>query len=262
VTPVEQSTPPLNQFRDDVRFAVPQVVTGSRAVLGAFGLFFAARNELQTAAACMMLGAITDFLDGYLANRLHVQSDFGYLFDCFTDYFFYIAVPTFLAFQLAAAPRSMFLIAALAVPFVAGASRYARNIGWSRRESFDEHGFPGLPTLIYAFYIVALVLLWRRAGPPPYASTLLCTSVPLLSVLMVSRVRYPKLSSRPWLLGSILLGINAAPFVGDTQLPAAMLALGGLYVVFSPLALLRKEARCPLPPKPSKRSPFGLSRGA
>lgn len=247
---------------DVARFAVPQLVTGSRAVLGAFALFFAAGHDLASASVCMMLGAVTDFLDGYLAKRLGVRSDFGSVFDCFTDYFFYIAVPSVLAFQLAGAPQSLMVFATLAVPFVAGAVRYARNIGWSRRESFDQHGFAGLPTLIYAFYIVALVLLWRDDGPPPYAQMLLCATAPPLSVLMVSRVRYPKLSGTPWLLCSIVVGLNAVPFVRTTELATAMLVLGGLYVVFSPMALLWKEARCPLPPTSSKHSPYGLSRGA
>jgi phosphatidylserine synthase len=243
------------------RFAVPQVVTGSRAVKRATPMFLAARHDLVSACVYMMLGAFTDFLDGYLAKRLNVRSDFGYVFDCFTDYFFYIVVPSFLAFQLAGAPQSAVLFAALAVPFVAGAARYARNIAWSRRESFDQHGFPGLPTLIYAFYVVGLVLLWHDA-PPSYAPALLCATAPVLSLLMVSRVRYPKLSGKPWLLGSIVVSLNAVPFVRVTELSAVMLALGGLYVVFSPLTLMWKEARCPLPPTPSRRSPYGLSRGA
>jgi CDP-diacylglycerol---serine O-phosphatidyltransferase len=228
-----------------LRFAAPQAVTGTRTLLGAWALFLALDNELDRAALLLTAGVITDRLDGLVASRLHVASEFGYIFDCITDYLFYIVVPTVLALRMAGSPPGGLVLASLTLPFLAGAIRYARNIGLSRTESFERLGFPGLGTLIYAFYVVALVFLWREGGlRSDVAPWLLGLTSPVFAALMISTVRYPRLNS-PWLMVAIVIGLNIMPFFWTAQLAWLTLVLGSAYVLFSPLALRGKEQRCP-----------------
>lgn len=236
-------------MRRALEFAAPQAITGGRALLGAWAMFLAIQNDIERAAIVLILGLITDRLDGLVAKRLQVASEFGYMFDCFTDYLYYVVVPSVLAFRLAGSPASGLVLAALLAPFLTGAIRYARNIGLSRTQSFDRSGFPGLPTLVFAFYIVALVFLRRErelaAGIMP---PLLGITVPLFAVLMVSPLRYPKLAMNPWFLLIVTVGLNIMPFAFTAPLAWATIALGSLYILAAPLTFRgrqQEEAPCP-----------------
>jgi phosphatidylserine synthase len=138
------------------------------------------------------------------------------------------------------------VIPALILPLLAAAIRYARNIGWSRTESFDVLGFRGLPTLIYAFYIVALVFLSREgAFEKSVFPWLFATTSPVFAALMLAPVRYPKLATNPWFLAIVVAGLNLMPFYQTKLLAWTTLVLGSIYVLFSPLAMRFREERCP-----------------
>jgi len=236
----------IAEFQQLLRFAAPQAITAARALLGGWAMLLAVQNDANRAGILLILGLITDRLDGLIAKRLDVSSEFGYRFDCFTDYLFYVVAPTLLAFRLAGSPEGGIVIPALVVPLLTAAIRYARNIGWSRTESFDRLGFRGLPTLIYAFYIVALVFLDREGAiDKTIFPLLLAVTAPIFAALMLAPVRYPKLAMNPWFLITVVAGLNLMPFFQTVLLAWTTLVLGSAYVLFSPLMIRSREERCP-----------------
>jgi CDP-diacylglycerol--serine O-phosphatidyltransferase len=209
-------------------------------------MLLAVQQDLNRAAILLILGLITDRLDGLAARHLAVESEFGYRFDCFTDYLFYVVAPTLLAFRLAGSPGHGLVIPALLLPLLSAAIRYARNIGWGRTESFDRLGFRGLPTLIYAFYIVALVFLDREVAIARSVFPQLFTlTAPVFAALMLAPARYPKLARHAWFLVPVVAGLNVMPFYLTEPLAWATLGLGSAYVIAAPLLPRAREERCP-----------------
>jgi phosphatidylserine synthase len=76
-----------------VRFAVPQLLTATRLVLGTVALISAMDGRTYMAATMITSGAVTDGLDGFVARRLDATSPFGALFDYFADYVCYVVAP-------------------------------------------------------------------------------------------------------------------------------------------------------------------------
>lgn len=232
--------------KSDVRFIIPQMLTGTRTLLGAWALLLAIDGELERASILLIAGVITDRLDGVAARWLNVTSRFGYRFDCYTDYLFYVVVPTVIAMRLLEPSGGVWATLVLALPLLTGAIRYARNLGWSEHESFEDRGFPGMPTIIYAFYLVALVFLRREGGlAEGITPGLLGLTVPFFSLMMLAPVRYPKLSRQSWFLLSAAAGLNLMPFVFTEFLAWTTVVLGSCYVVIPILHAMRGEQRCP-----------------
>jgi CDP-diacylglycerol---serine O-phosphatidyltransferase len=219
----------------DLRLSIPQTVTASRILFGGSALFAAIFRRADLAATLITLGAVTDGLDGPLARMLGVTSDFGALFDYFADYLCYIVAPSVLSFVLVKEPPGVFSLIILGLPVLSGAIRYARNAVWLRKENFAEMGFPGLGTVIYAFFIVTLTFInLEEFIGVIILKRLVLIIIFMVSCLMVLPLRYPKLMKFNWLSVPVLLGITLMPFCYPRILAGIALALGCVYTFVSP----------------------------
>ena len=178
-----------------LRAAAPQVLTAARVMLGAAAVDKASGGEPRTAAALITLGAATDILDGFLARRLGVASEFGALFDTFTDYLCFVVAPWALTRALVGVDAGVAHEALLALPLLTAALRYARNSLLIVTQRGEVRELPGLATVFFAFLPVAAVFLDARALVGASAlSAALTFFVVAFSLLMVAPVRYPKLA--------------------------------------------------------------------
>ncbi len=229
---------------DAARFAAPQILTGFRALLGLFLIFLVAQDRVETAAILWLFGLWTDVLDGALARWLGVCSQFGNLFDFFADYIYHVLAPAVMSLSLIgrdAGPLSLLL---LTLPSPFAAMRYARKAGLSETEYPGIPASPGLATIAYGLYIVALVFFHReRMLEARTLAWLLPVTVPLLSVLMVAPTRYPKLGVYPWILIPILIGLMVFPFFQTALLLWVMVGLIVFYVDLSPLLVEQHPER-------------------
>ena len=187
-------------MRDDdwsvtFRFAVPQALTGLRIALSAAAILFALVHQSTVAAKLIAVATVTDILDGPVAAKLRAQTDFGALFDYFADYLCYIVAPVLLTLSLFRWSDIGYSAFLLTLPLLTGAVRYSRNAVLLRTESFARIGFPGLLTVCYALLTSGAVLVdFETMLGTDRSRMLLCTTVPLLSLMTVSRIRYPKLT--------------------------------------------------------------------
>jgi phosphatidylserine synthase len=227
------------EFAAMLRFGIPQGITASRVILGGGALYAGVFQRVDLAATLITLGAVTDGLDGPLARRLGVISEFGALFDYFADYLCYIVAPVMLSLSIAESHGPLSLIV-LGLPLLAGAIRYSRNAGLLKTQAFDEVGIPGLGTVFYAFFIVTLAFLdLRSVLGAVLLNRILLLTVVAVSCLMILPVRYPKLMKFKWISAPILLGFVVMPFVYTKVLAAIALALGFVYTAISPFFLLK-----------------------
>ncbi len=224
-------------------FLVPQVFTASRVAFGGGAVAAAIYADTNLAATLITLGAVTDGLDGPIARKLGVSSDFGALFDYFSDYLCYIVAPSILSFILLNKPGGFFSIAVLCLPLLTGAIRYARNGLRLRIEDFAEVGFPGLGTVIYGFFIVTLTFIRPEEFIPPILLNRVVLYVVLIvSCLMVLPVRYPKLMKFKWISAVVLPGFVLMPFFLTRILAAIALALGCAYTFIAPFFMREPQS--------------------
>ena len=142
---------------------IPNFLTCCNAFLGAIAVVFALKGFLETAALLIICAAIFDFLDGFVARKLNVQSSIGGDLDSHSDvisfglapaailfmwmeFCFANLPPDFHFFPLTLLPYFAFII----VPF--SAYRLAKFNNDDRQHNI----FYGLPTPANAFFIAFL----------------------------------------------------------------------------------------------------------
>jgi CDP-diacylglycerol---serine O-phosphatidyltransferase len=227
-----------------LRFSAPQVLTAIRATLGLYLIFLVAQRQAETAAVIWLFGLGTDVLDGVLARRLSVSSSFGELFDLFADLIYHVLAPATMSLFLLEEGAGPLRLILLSLPAPFASMRYARKAGLSDTEYPGIPASRGLATIVYGFYVVALVFLRReRVLEPGLLTWLLLVGVPVLSVLMMVRMRYPKLGAYPWILVPILTGLMIMPFFQTPILSRVMMGIVVGYVFLSPLLIEQHPER-------------------
>lgn len=227
-------------MRQDLRKTIPQAITTLRVCCGAAALFSAHFGEARTAATLITLGSITDGIDGPVARRLGVTSEFGAMYDYFADYLCYVAAPAVLSLILIKPPIAPWMLVLLGLPLLAGAIRYPRNLIYKKTEDFEATGSPGLGTVFYAYFLVTVTFTGLDSFTGDlWFNRIVLTIVAVVSCLMVSGIRYLKTPGRH-LFAGLLIGLAVMPFVFTRLLAAVALACGFVFAFVSPLSVLRR----------------------
>lgn len=227
----------MTRLTSALRFASPQVLTAIRVLLAMYAVFLAYNRQPELAVRLLLFGLATDVLDGACARRLGVASEFGKLFDFFADYLYYVVAATAISLSLVDHPGPGTVLL-LSLPCLSAAIRYSRKAGLSETEYPGIPGSPGLSTITYCLFVVALTLLWHeRAIQGGTLAAALTAGALISALLMPARIRYPKLSVFPWLLIPILAGLIVMPFAATATLAAVTLGLIGVYILIGPFLL-------------------------
>jgi len=212
-------------------------MTSARIALGAAAVLAALGQDLRLAATLVTLGAVADGLDGQVARLLGAQTATGALFDYFADYLCFIIAPWALSRALLPGDLGPLREVLLGLPLITGAMRYARNGVRLVTPAVDVADLPGVGTIFYAFIPVVIVFLDVSATPVGRAmTTVLPIWVALFATLMVSPMRYPKLTRFSGASPAVLVLTACMPFVATTALAWTTLVLGVLYVCAAPLS--------------------------
>ncbi len=195
-------------------------------------------GSVEIGALLVLLAALADGADGLLARREH--SLFGEALDSLADVVSFGVVPALLLYvSLAPWPPAG---PALGGGFLAcGTLRLARfHLRGPSRESFQ-----GLP-ITAGGLATSLLLLATPAGIPTWAPA---PGGALLSYLMVSNLRYPKLRGKAILVpvGSLSAALVVSQFLYPPARPWTALALLGMMGVYLAAPLILRK---PLEPGP------------
>lgn len=161
---------------------IPNIVTLSNLVLGITSLWYTVEGQHKEAAIAILLAMVFDGMDGRLARRFKVSSDFGRELDSLSDLVSFGVAPSLLTyasvmFQLRFIGLSLSIIFALC-----GAIRLARfnvlNI---------KTYFVGVP-ITFAGPLMAIFVLMSNKLPLYFFPIVTI----LLSYLMVSNIKVPK----------------------------------------------------------------------
>ncbi len=238
---------------------VPNIVTLAALAAGFTAIRFALMQEYERAVLLVLLAAMLDTLDGFLARRLGSDSALGAELDSLADFLDFGVAPALILYlwALHALPQIGWI--AVLVYVICTALRLARfNILAREAERPPDH-FIGVPApagalLVLAPMFFSFALADRPAATPPLPPALLALVPIFVGLLMISRLR-------TWSFKSVTIRRDKAPFVilGILTLGAAALtfpwqtlsvvALG--YAASLLWCLLRSDRPRPAAPPPS-----------
>ena len=234
-------TPAPRSDDEKVRiYFLPNLMTAGNLACGFFALTWIFQykpeegfDKIHVAIRLILAAFAFDFLDGRMARLIKKQSQFGREFDSLADIVSFGVAPAFLVYRIVLFQfeKSGWMIAAIYL--VCGGIRLARFNVLSSRPTAAAHGreFIGFPIPSAAAVVVSVTLLmmWlaghdRELGRSRW---ILPGLMMLLSVLMVSNVRYPTFKYIDWTLQKHVAAFAALVVIilGIVQFKEVMLAV-------------------------------------
>ena len=88
----------MNLFDKDNRFNIANLVTYLNVSLGVIAIYFIVREDFFTAIILAWIAGACDIIDGKLARKYALSTEFGIQLDSFADFISFVVMPPFLLF--------------------------------------------------------------------------------------------------------------------------------------------------------------------
>jgi CDP-diacylglycerol---serine O-phosphatidyltransferase len=219
-----------------IAYLLPNLFTAASIFTGFYAIALALEGMFESAAWFIFLALIFDGLDGRVARLTNTASHFGVEFDSLADMVAFGVAPALLLYLYVGEVYGRIGIVVSALFIIFGAVRLARfNVTTSR---IEPSVFIGLPIPTAAIMIsIAILLLEHYREFAHYKFYILPLGL-VLSVLMVSNIRYPsfkKLNFKAFHLIRFLIALIVVA-MGVFIYPIEALAiLAAGYLVYGPL---------------------------
>ncbi|TXC81777.1 CDP-diacylglycerol--serine O-phosphatidyltransferase [Luteibaculum oceani] len=107
---------------------IPNALTLSNLLMGCFSIWFSSQNQLEWAGICILIGAVADFLDGFVARLVKASSELGAQLDSLSDLVSFGVAPSFIALTLAQ-QTEYYYFACFIIPICAAIRLAKFNLG-------------------------------------------------------------------------------------------------------------------------------------
>jgi CDP-diacylglycerol---serine O-phosphatidyltransferase len=178
---------------------IPNLVTLLNLISGSIAIFMAFSGEMVLASWFIIIAAILDFLDGFVARVLHAGSEIGAQLDSLADVISFGLAPSAIMFQLILqSPGNLTLSAGLikilpytALLLVAGGAYRLAKFNTDAEQAVE---FKGLPIPATGLFVAALPLIVNQFEKSEELARIfqhqyiLLAIIVLLSWLMVSNI--------------------------------------------------------------------------
>jgi len=88
----------MNLFDKNNRFNIANIVTYLNVSLGIMAIFFIVKGDFFTAIVLAWIAGACDIIDGKLARKYDLSTEFGIQLDSFADFLSFVVMPPFLLF--------------------------------------------------------------------------------------------------------------------------------------------------------------------
>lgn len=177
----------MNRFRVTPS-VIPNLFTAMNMFSGFFSIISASEGNYTYAGWLIIIAAIFDTLDGFMARLTKSSSELGVELDSLSDVISFGAAPSFLLYTIYFHQFETSGIIISSLPMIAGGFRLARfNV---QLVGFDKKFFTGLPIPSAALTIVCFILAFYNNGFGKTEQQFILPMVLILSYLMVSKVKY------------------------------------------------------------------------
>lgn len=249
-------------------YLLPSLLTTANIFCGFVSIVMSFQRDFHMAAALIIIAGILDGLDGRIARMTGGTSEFGGEYDSLADVVSFGLAPAFLVHVWGLAPLNRIGWVLSFLFLACGAVRLARfNI---QHGASDRRWFVGLPIPMAAAAVAGCVLGFEKPVTDPTMSGVFGAAVLVISLLMVSRIRYRSFkdvdlrSRRPFrsiVLIAVSLGAVALhPPLAIFVFAVAYLASGPAGLLLSGLAKRRRPVKVDLLPEKAQTHEEAPSR--
>ena len=184
-------------------FNIPNAITTVGLIFGIAACYFLIEGNLQGALICLSFAMFMDLIDGYLAEKLNQQTEFGQYVDSLVDFFICCIIPILLIYLFVG---SHFILAAsLAFYCICGLWRLAY---YNAREA--DNTFIGLP--VPGAMLLVIISVWSvvNFGAPSWLVYVVLFSAGLLMVSFIRLQKYGIWQKALWLVGVLFFALIVA----------------------------------------------------
>ncbi len=210
---------------------VPNGLTSLNLLSGMIGIYAVLEHELVYGCYFILLAALFDFLDGFAARILKVQSEIGKQLDSLADLVTFGVLPSFIVFEMLRESTDLFFLPFFA--FIIGVQSAMRLAKFNIDERQEEQ-FIGLPTPANALFFSALPFLmsnqaWAKSIlENPYFilaltflfAYLLTAEVPMLAL----KFKNYKWAKNKWRYLTLLISLISLLLFGFAGIPIAIVS--------------------------------------
>lgn len=171
---------------------IPNIFTIFNLMLGWLAIFFAFKFSFKPSIYCILIASIFDYLDGFAARKLNVESKLGAQLDSLADFITFGVAPAVIIFNLSISEEifsepnfDLLLFLNIGLIPVFAALRLAK---FNSTTTHKSH-FIGLPSPAFALSAVAITLVLMEYQLDDYKIYYPFTMI-LLSSLMVVKVKF------------------------------------------------------------------------
>lgn len=156
----------MKLFDKNSRFHIANIVTFLNITFGVVAIYFIIRDEFLVAIVLAWFAGVCDIVDGKLARRYHLTSEFGVQLDSFADFVSFVMMPSFLLFYALQNKMSSLFQEALAgavfILYIILGLR--RLIEFNLKSNIDQVAthFEGVPTPMGAILLLSLYMLFSQ----------------------------------------------------------------------------------------------------
>lgn len=217
------------------------ILTALSLFSGFLSIVFSLQHHFSFACWAIIISVVFDGLDGQIARINPAPSGFGKEFDSLVDVVAFGIAPALLGYIYIYGSFQLGAVLALFVYLLCSVLRLAKyNI--TPKETMSKC-FHGLPTTVSGGVLASFVLIYRRGEGfimPGFVSAAFLLVVLVLSLLMISPVKYLNLDGIKLLLGKyklfavVLLGAILAFCLISGKVGIAVALAFLIYLLFSP----------------------------
>lgn len=176
-------------------FYIPSALTFLNAICGFLSIIKATEGHFEAAAYYIILAALFDGLDGRLARKLGLSSEFGSELDSLCDAVSFCLAPVFLIYCWHPDQLGPLSKISLFAYLCAGLARLAKfNVLSNNQDKNLNKNFVGLPTTIAAFAVTSLILSYKwlsiTLGGIMLTKQIILSVVLVLAILMISPISF------------------------------------------------------------------------
>jgi CDP-diacylglycerol--serine O-phosphatidyltransferase len=186
-------------FDKNNHFNLANIVTFFNITAGILAIYFITHNQFFGAALFAWLGGAFDILDGKIARKYQLSTQFGIQLDSFADFLSFVIVPAmflyFAIFDKNLFELNTILVFAVFVYYIISGLRRLIDFNINSDEGEVSKYFVGVPTTLGAILLWILYLVWL-GGYIPILFDTPCEYIVLLLIVIIgyflnSKVKIP-----------------------------------------------------------------------
>jgi len=163
----------MNLFDKDNRFNIANLVTYLNVALGVAAIYFIVKNDFFTAIILAWIAGACDIIDGKLARKYKLSTEFGIQLDSFADFLSFVVMPPFLLFYALKSGMTSsweeLVVGLVFIGYIIAGLRRLIEFNLKVEEGEVAKYFEGVPTPLGAILLWILYLLFSNGIIPSVA---------------------------------------------------------------------------------------------